>query len=103
MSEDSADDSLKHSALSEVMAGKVPILLYKSRIMPDLRAIKLLMTLKDRSDDAIMLAIMREDGRDQTPQRLILFSMLVNGGVLTKKAPEQEWDDIRFAWRLQRR
>lgn len=99
-------DSLKHSALSEVvMAGKVPkALLYKSRIMPDLRAIKLIMTLKDRSDDAIMLAIMREmemEGIKLLNTTDFCSGMLVNRGVLTKKGPtDEEWDDIRFAWRI---
>ncbi len=99
-------DSLKHSALSEVvMAGKVPkSLLYKSRIMPDLRAIKLLMTLKDRSDDAIMLAIMREmemEGIKLLNTTDFCSDMLVNSGVLTKKGPtDEEWDDIRFGWRI---
>lgn len=99
-------DSLKHSALSEVvMAGKVPkALLYKSRIMPDLRAIKLLMTLKDRSDDAIMLAIMREmemEGIKILNTTDFCSDMLVNRGVLTKKGPTyEEWEDIRFGWRI---
>lgn len=99
-------DSLKHSALSEVvMAGKVPkSLLYKSRIMPDLRAIKLLMTLKDRSDDAIMLAIMREmemEGIKILNTTDFCSGMLVKRGVLTKKGPtDEEWDDIRFGWRI---
>ncbi len=99
-------DSLKHSAVSDVvMAGKVPkSLLYKSRITPDLRAIKLLLTLKDRSDDSIMLAIMREmekDGIKLLNTTDFCSDMLMNSGVLTKKGPtEEEWDDIRFGWRV---
>ena len=43
------------------MAGKVSkTLLYKSKITPDLRAIKLLFSLKDRKDDSILLAITKE-------------------------------------------
>lgn len=101
-------DSLKHSAVSDVvMAGKVPkSLLYKSRITPDLRAIKLLLTLKDRSDDSIMLAIMREmekDGIKLLNTTDFCSDMLMNSGVLTKKGPtEEEWDDIRFGWRVAR-
>ena len=55
-------DSLKKYGLKEaVMAGKVSkSLLYKSKITPDLRAVKLLFSLKDRSDDSILLAIAKE-------------------------------------------
>ena len=57
---------LKKSGVTEVvMAGKVPkSLLYKSKISPDLRAIKLLFTLKDRSDDSILLAVAKELKKD---------------------------------------
>ena len=64
MSESSARllESLKKSGVKEaVMAGKVSkTLLYKSKITPDLRAMKLLFSLRDRSDDSILLAITRE-------------------------------------------
>src|SRR5512139_124121 len=38
-----------------IMAGKVSkSLLYKSRVVPDMRAMKLLFSLKDRNDDSIL-------------------------------------------------
>jgi DUF1009 family protein len=97
---------LKKSDIKEaVMAGKVPkSLLYKSKITPDLRAVKLLLTLKDRSDDSILLAIAKEFKKDGI--RLLNttdFSshLLTPKGVLTKNVPtEAEWKDIAFGWKI---
>jgi DUF1009 family protein len=93
---------LKKSGVDEVvMAGKVPkALLYKSKISPDLRAIKLLFTLKDRSDDSILLAIAKELKKDgMTLLNTTDFSarLLTPEGVLTDNGPtEEEWKDIAF-------
>jgi DUF1009 family protein len=88
-----------------VMAGKVSkMLLYKSKITPDLRAVKLLMSLKDRKDDSILLAIADELSREGIQLLDILpFSsaLLVSREVLTKDAPsDQEWKDIAFGWKV---
>lgn len=97
---------LKKSGVNEVvMAGKVPkSLLYKSKISPDLRAIKLLFTLKDRSDDSILLAITKElEKGGMTLLNTTDFSdrLLTPEGVLTDNAPsEEEWKDIAFGWRI---
>ena len=99
-------DYLKKSGVDEVvMAGKVPkALLYKSKISPDLRAIKLLFTLKDRSDDSILLAIAKELKRDgMTLLNTTDFSarLLTPEGVLTDNGPtEEEWKDIAFGWNI---
>ncbi len=95
---------LKTAGITEaVMAGKVPkSLLYKSRIIPDFRAVKLLFSLKDRRDDSIMLAITEELQREGI--RLldtVEFStgLLVSAGVLTSRRPsEAEARDVRFGW-----
>ena len=95
---------LKISGVEEVvMAGKVPKeMLYKSKISPDLRAIKLLFTLRDRSDDSIMLAIAKELKKDgMTLLNTTDFStlLLTPEGVLTESGPtEEEWKDIAFGW-----
>jgi len=99
-------ETLKKSNIKEaVMAGKVPkSLLYKSKITPDLRAVKLLLTLKDRSDDSILLAIAKELKKDG----IILLNttdfssrLLTPEGVLTKAVPsEDEWKDITFGWKI---
>lgn len=97
---------LKKSGTDEVvMAGKVPKeLLYKSKISPDLRAIKLLFTLKNRSDDSILLAIAKELKKDgMTLLNTTDFStgLLTPEGVLTDNVPsEEEWKDIAFGWEI---
>lgn len=97
---------LKKSGVAEaVMAGKVPkSLLYKSKISPDLRAIKLLFTLKDRSDDSIMLAIAKElkkDGIHLLNTTDFSAHLLTPEGVLTDNGPtEEEWKDIAFGWKV---
>jgi DUF1009 family protein len=99
-------DYLKKSGVEEVvMAGKVPkALLYKSKISPDLRAIKLLFTLKDRSDDSILLAIAKELKKDgMTLLNTTDFSghLMTPEGVLSDSGPsEEEWKDIAFGWTI---
>ena len=95
----------RHDIHDAVMAGKVSkALLYKSRITPDLRAMKLLFSLKDRSDDSIMLALTQElqhEGihlLDITP---FAERILAPDGVWTKNGPSrEEWKDISFGWRM---
>jgi hypothetical protein len=99
-------DGLKKSGVKEaVMAGKVSkTLLYKSKITPDLRAVKLLFSLKDRKDDSILLAIADELAKeDITLLDITMFSreLLMPEGVLTKSRPsEDEWKDIKFGWEI---
>ena len=97
-------DTLTKAGIGEaVMAGKVPkSLLYKSRITPDLRAVKVLFSLKDRSDDSIMLAITRElekDGIKLLNTTEFSSGLLTPEGVMTRISPtEEEWRDIAFGW-----
>ncbi|MEW6067848.1 MAG: UDP-2,3-diacylglucosamine diphosphatase LpxI [Nitrospirota bacterium] len=99
-------DSLKKFGIKEaVMAGKTPkSMLYKSRIMPDLRAVKLLFSLKDRSDDTILLAItdeLKKEGINLLDITLFSSNLLTPDGVLTKRKPtKDEWKDIEFGWRI---
>ncbi len=99
-------EALKKAGIKEaVMAGKVPkSLLYKSKITPDLRAVKVLLSLKDRSDDAILLAITKELKKDGiTLLNTTDFSsqLLTPEGVLTKEAPSKdEWKDIAFGFKM---
>lgn len=98
--------ALKKAGVKEaVMAGKVPKeLLYKSKIIPDLRAVKLLFTLKDRSDDSILLAIAKElhkDGIELLHTTEFCADMLTPEGVLTENnVSEEEWKDISFGWKI---
>jgi len=99
-------DTLKEFGVKEaVMAGKVSkTLLYKSKILPDLRAVKFLFSLKDRKDDSILLALAKElEEEGITLLDITLFSknLLMPDGVLTKSRPnDQEWKDIEFGWKI---
>lgn len=101
-------DSLKSAGVKKaVMAGKVPkSLLYKGNVSPDLRAVKLLFTLKDKSDDSILLGITRElekDGITLLNTTDFCQDMLTPEGNLTEEgATEEEWKDIRFGWKIAR-
>lgn len=99
---------LKKFAVKEViMAGKVTKeLLYKSRgdVTPDLKAIKLLFSLKDRSDDSIMFGIIRElerEGIKILKTTTFTKSLLTPEGELTSRRPSKdEWKDIKFGWKI---
>ncbi len=99
-------DTLKKAGISEaVMAGKVSkSLLYKSNITPDLRAVKLLFSLKDRKDDSILLAITEELANEGIKLlEITQFSskILMPEGILTKNKPsKEEWRDIEFGWKI---
>ena len=99
-------DTLKKNKIKEaVMVGKVPkSLLYKSKIIPDLRAIKLLFSLKDKSDESILQAIAKELEKEGV--HLLTIPSLSSGlltpeGILTGDKPtEDEWRDIAFGWKI---
>lgn len=99
-------DYLKKAGIREaVMAGKVPkSLLYKSKITPDLRAIRLLFGLKDKSDDSILLALAKElkkDGITLLNTTDFTTSLITPEGILTREGPsENEWKDIAFGWKI---
>lgn len=97
----------KLSVTEAVMAGKVPkSLLYsnKTKLIPDMRTAKVLFSLKDRSDDTIMLAIVKElekDGIRLLNTTSFTSDSLVPEGVLTKKkSTKEELEDIKFGWKL---
>jgi hypothetical protein len=97
---------LKKLSITEaVMAGKVPKnLLYKKDIIPDLRAINLLFSLKDHSDDTIMQAIVKElekEGINLLKTTIFTKNFIAPEGVLTYKKPSKtEWRDIEFGWKI---
>lgn len=97
---------LKKAGLSEVVfAGKVPkSLLYKSRIVPDMRAMKILMSLKDRRDDSILGAIEGELlGEGIRLRDIASFSphLMTPEGVFAGRSPSrEEWRDIEFGWKM---
>lgn len=99
------DTLKKHRIKEAIMAGKVPkSLLYTSKITPDLRAVKLFFSIRDKSDDAILNAITKElSGEGIEIIDTLKFSphLLTPEGCLTKKRPrEDEWMDIEFGWKI---
>jgi UDP-2,3-diacylglucosamine hydrolase len=99
-------DTFRKAGVTEaIMAGKVPkALMYKSKIVPDVRAVKLLFSIKDKGDDAILNAITSElSGEGIEIINTIEFSphLLTPEGCMTRKRPsEDEWKDIEFGWRI---
>lgn len=99
-------NTLKKNKIKEaVMAGKVPkSLLYKSRIIPDMRAVKLIFSLKDRKDDSILLAVakeLEEEGIKLLNTTDFSAGLMTPEGLLTKgKLTENEKKDIEFGWRI---
>ncbi|MEF9426286.1 MAG: UDP-2,3-diacylglucosamine diphosphatase LpxI [Candidatus Mariimomonas ferrooxydans] len=97
----------KFSAEQAVIVGKVSKrLLYsnKKSIMPDLRAIKLLFSLKDRTDDTFMQAIsnvLKENGIKLLKTTSFTKKLLTPEGILTRKHPKKsQWKDIEFGWKI---
>jgi hypothetical protein len=101
--------ALKKASVTEaVMSGKVPkSLIYKSKIVPDMKVVSLLMKLKNRSDDSILLAITAEFEKEGIKMRNITDfteDLLAPLGVLTKgKLSEDEQKDIDFGYPIARR
>jgi hypothetical protein len=100
--------ALKKASIAEaVMSGKVPkSLIYKSKIVPDMKAVSLLMKLRNRSDDSIMLAITAEFEKEGIRMRDITDfteDLLAPLGVLTKgRLSEDEQKDIDFGYPIAR-
>ncbi len=92
---------------SVVFAGKVSkTLLYGMNIVPDLRAVKLLYSLKDRKDDTIMLALLDELGREGIEvleTTAFTGHLLATEGCMSKKKPTARQEaDIAFGARIAR-
>ena len=101
-------DLLKKLSITDVvLAGKVPkALLYKnkSHIIPDIKTMKMLFSLKNREDDTIMKAVVREiEGIGIKIHKTTDFTkdLLVPEGVLTRRKPSRkELHDIEFGWNI---
>jgi DUF1009 family protein len=97
----------KLSITEAVLAGKVPkALLYKNKkdIIPDMKMVKVLFSLKNRADDTIMNAYVREiekEGIKFHNTTTFTKPLLAHEGVLTKKKPSKsEKLDINFGWEI---
>jgi DUF1009 family protein len=86
-----------------VMAGKVQHVSLFGGVMPDWRAAKVLLGLKDKRTDTILRAVVAEfekDGLEFVSSALYLEHLLAPNGALTKKAfsPDQR-QDAALGWR----
>jgi DUF1009 family protein len=95
----------KLSITNAVMAGKIPKdLLYKNktRVIPDMKAVKLLFSLKNRADDTIMNAVVNElekNGITLSSTTDFTRNLLDPDEVMTRKKPSKdELKDIEFGW-----
>ncbi len=86
-----------------VMAGKVQHVSLFGGVMPDWRAAKVLMGLKDKRTDTILRAVADEfskDGLEFVSSALYLEHLLAPNGALTKRAFTKEQNaDAAFGWR----
>jgi len=99
------DTLKKHSVKEALMAGKVQkSLLYKSKIVPDMRGVKLLFSIINKGDDVILKAIKKEfadEGIDIIDTLTFSPHLLTPEGCLTRKQPDdEEWKDIEYGWKM---
>jgi hypothetical protein len=85
-----------------IMAGKVKKTLMFKKIKPDLKAITLFLSLKDKKDDTILNAIckyLEKEGLIIVPQTKYLHSIFPEQGKLSARKPSaKELADINFGY-----
>ncbi len=94
-------DFFKSRGVEElIMAGKVKKTLMFKKIKPDIKAITLFLSLKDRKDDTIMNGIcnfLSKEGLKVIPQTEHISSVFFPRGVISKRSPnKKEMEDIEF-------
>jgi DUF1009 family protein len=97
-------DALKEAGVKKVvMAGKVQHASLFGGIMPDMRAAKMLMRLRDKRTDTILKAVADEfakDGIEMIPSTTYLSHLIIGPGVATKRSPSPvEMGDVKLGWR----
>jgi DUF1009 family protein len=95
----------KRGVKKAVLAGKVPKgMLYTGGIRPDLKAAGMLLRLRDRKDDSIILAVEHEfarEGIEFLDMKEFCADILTPEGKLTRKGPTRaERKDIEFGFRM---
>ena len=94
----------KEGVTHAIMAGQIKHVRIFGKDHPDLRMLSLLLRLKQRNSDAILLAVadeMARDGITLIDSTLLLPELVPRVGVLTKRAPnEDETKDIVFGRRI---
>ncbi|OGR86790.1 MAG: hypothetical protein A3A86_06970 [Elusimicrobia bacterium RIFCSPLOWO2_01_FULL_60_11] len=102
---DSIIQALKKENVKEVaMAGRLEHIKIFSDIIPDLRTAQLLLKLKDRRADSVLLAVAKElegDGIRLLPSTMFLSHLLPKAGFLTRsKTTESEQKNVEFGIRM---
>lgn len=96
----------KHGVTRVLMAGKIEHVSIFGGFLPDLRAAKLLLTLKDRRPNSIFAAIAGElakDGIEVINSATFLESSLPKPGPLTEKRPHKDRESsISAGWKAAR-
>lgn len=90
---------------SVLFAGKVlKIRLYEGKVRPDLKAVGILMKIKDRRDDSFMdtiFAAFEDDGLKLADMREFCGPMLVSEGLVAGRKPgKKEAKDAQFGMRM---
>ncbi|GBE02134.1 hypothetical protein BMS3Abin08_01575 [bacterium BMS3Abin08] len=99
---------LKERGVKEaVMAGKVTKeLAYRGNVIPDMKAIKLIFSLKDRRDDTILQAftdVLCKEGIKILNTTEFAAGLLMPPGILTRRRPTgAEERDMEFGFRMAR-
>jgi len=99
---------LKENDIHKVtMIGKVTKeLMFGGNMQPDVRMMQLIATLKNRSDDTIMMAFVRElakEGIQAFDQTVLIKPLLPHKGNITKREPsEEERKDLEFGLKMAR-
>ncbi|MHB8482372.1 MAG: LpxI family protein [Nitrospiria bacterium] len=87
-----------------VMAGGIKKTRLFTDVLPDLRAVRLLSSLKEKKDDAILRAVasdLEKEGLHIRDATHYLSSLLVEEGPLTRRKPnKKEMADIAFGWKI---
>lgn len=95
--------TLKQEQVQQIVfAGKINKTLLFSNLKLDFYAMKLLMKLKDRKDDTIMLGVvdaLQKEGLEVISQADVLKDLFVTASVLSKKKPSKsDMEDIHFGF-----
>ncbi|MBI3604436.1 MAG: UDP-2,3-diacylglucosamine diphosphatase LpxI [Nitrospirae bacterium] len=87
-----------------VMAGGIKKTRLFTDVLPDLRAIRLLSSVREKKDDAILRALaadLEKEGITIKDSISYLSSLLVEEGPLTKRKPnKKEFEDIEYGWKV---
>jgi len=93
-----------HNVKDAVMAGAITKTNMFSNAMPDLKALKVLATMKHTQDDGLLRSVagvLKTEGISVLAPTFLLPELLAEPGCWTKRKPSRsEMADVRFGWRI---